>query len=116
MMIAIVQFNLSSTLTLDQAHALFKQKSAQYQNLPGLIRKYFLLAENGSSIGGVYLWETRQDAEDFYNDGFKHLISTQFGCEPKITYFEVPIIVDNTVHSLAHNIAENLAACTTVTS
>lgn len=111
MIITIVHFNPSSIITVDQAHALFEEHAPRYQKLPGLMRKYFLLSEDGQTIGGVYLWKTRQDAERFYNSDFKQFILTQFGCEPTITYFEAPVIVDNVVDSLMLNYSSKLINC-----
>ena len=35
----------------------------KYQNLAGLIRKYYIRSEDGRRAGGIYLWELRQAAE-----------------------------------------------------
>lgn len=95
MLTVLVQFKLPASVTREQAEKLFAHIARIYHDIPGLIRKYFLLAEDGKSAGGVYLWRTRQEAEAFYNENFKLAIAEKFGSEPSITYFESPVVVDN---------------------
>jgi hypothetical protein len=95
MITAIVQFNLPASITPDQAQASFAYVAAMFRDIPGLIRKYFLLSEDGTTAGGVYLWNSREDAENFYTENFKLSIVEKFGSEPAITYFGSPVIVDN---------------------
>ena len=64
MITAIVRFKLPDNTTLDSAIQLFKGSAPKYQNLPGLVRKYYLYGEGQG--GGVYLWKSRADAETVY--------------------------------------------------
>ncbi len=95
MITAIVQFKLPASVTRNQAREIISNVAPYFRDVPGLIRKYFLLSEDGSTAGGAYLWETREDAERFYSNGFRQSIIEQFGCEPSITYFETSVVVDN---------------------
>lgn len=95
MITAIVQFNLPGTQSRQQIATFFTDISALFYEVPGLVRKYFMIAEDGKSAGGVYLWESRQQAEQFYTENFRTSIYENFGSEPAITYFESPVIVDN---------------------
>ena len=60
----------------------------------GLVRKYYLFGEDGSG-GGFYLWESREAAERMYTAEWKKMIADRYGTPPQITYFEAPVIVDN---------------------
>ena len=95
MITTIVQFQLPVPITRNQARENFLEVAPQFHQIPGLIRKYFLLSEDGKMAGGVYLWESREDAERCYTDEFKQVIAERYGSEPSITYFESPVIVDN---------------------
>ena len=95
MIIAIVNFNLPALMTLAHAEDLFNGSAHKYKGLPGLVRKYYLLSEDGSSAGGVYLWQTRHDAERLYSDEWRRFIRDRYGCDPVVSYFESPVIVDN---------------------
>ena len=63
----------------------------------GLIRKYYLLSEDGQTAGGVYLWKSREAAEQLYTDDWKAFILQKYLTRPLITYFASPVIVDNLV-------------------
>ena len=52
MITAIVRFKLPANVTLPAATELFKGSVPKYQNLPGLVRKYYLYGEGTG--GGVY--------------------------------------------------------------
>lgn len=59
MITAIVQFPVREHVTRDKARELFSATAPRYREVPGLIRKYYLLTEDGNSVGGVYLWSSR---------------------------------------------------------
>src|SRR3989442_1296360 len=67
MITALVQFQLSSPVSLAEATQRFEATAPKYQKLPGLIRKYYIRSEDGRVVGGVYLWQTRQAAERVYS-------------------------------------------------
>lgn len=99
MITAFVQFQLPAPTTLKQAESLFAETAPIFIQVPGLIRKYFLLSEDGK-IGGVYLWKNREHAEVFYSNDFRESIVEKLGSEPTITYFESPVIVDNIINQV----------------
>jgi hypothetical protein len=94
MITAIVRFNIPKEVTLEEARNIYQGTAPKYQGLPGLVRKYYLYGEEGE-VGGVYLWESREQAEAFYDADWKKYIADRYGAEPKIQYFESPVIVDN---------------------
>jgi hypothetical protein len=95
MITALVQFELPSPITLAEATRRFEASAPKYQNLPGLVRKYYVVAEDGRRAGGVYLWESRQAAEAVYSGEWRERVSALYGGAPTITWFETPVIVDN---------------------
>lgn len=95
MITAVVQFALPKPMSLEEAARTFESSAPRYINLPGLIRKYYLLSEDGRRAGGVYLWETRAAAEAVYNGEWKARVEGLYGSTPEITWFETPVIVDN---------------------
>lgn len=94
MITAIVKFPLPQGTTLDAARQMFEMSAPNYEGAPGLIRKYYLFDEAPTG-GGVYLWESREDAERQYSDAWKEMIGKKFGTAPEIAYFETPVVVDN---------------------
>ena len=56
MITTLVQFALPSPISLAEATARFEFSAPEYQNLPGLVRKYYVLqrSEDGRFAGGIY--------------------------------------------------------------
>ncbi len=95
MITAFVQFKLPQLLNKDQARAAFLASATQYRGIPGLLRKYYVLSDDGRTGGGVYLWQSRELAERFYSDEWRRVVTEKFGAAPSITYFACPVVVDN---------------------
>jgi len=95
MITAVVQFPIRQSVTREKARELFSATAPRYREVPGLVRKYYLLSEDRSSVGGVYLWKSRADAERMYNGEWRTFIRERYGAEPTVTYFDSPVIVDN---------------------
>jgi hypothetical protein len=95
MVTAFVQFKLPSAMSRDQAKEVFMSTAPKYQAAPGLIRKYYLLSEDGGTAGGVYLWQSSEDAESLYTKEWKNFVKDKYGAEPTVVYFHSPIVVDN---------------------
>jgi hypothetical protein len=69
MVTAFVQFTIPGT----KPKEVFMSTAPKYQQAPGLIRKYYLLSEDGGTAGGVYLWRSREDAESLYTEETEEL-------------------------------------------
>lgn len=74
---------------------MFRRSAPTYRDTDGLIRKYYLLSEDRHSVGGVYLWESREKAERIYSDEWREYVKATFGAYPSLTYFDTPLVVDN---------------------
>jgi hypothetical protein len=95
MITAIVRFPLPKGTTFDDAKAMFEKSAPNYKKAQGLVRKYYLFGED-QVAGGVYLWESRESADKQYSAAWKSMIAERFGAPPEITYYDTPVIVDNT--------------------
>ena len=98
---AIVRFALPEDMTREAAKAAFEASAPLYQGARGLVRKYYLLSEDGRTGGGVYLFDSREDAERLYDAARRAGIRKRLGVEPSIEYFESPVIVDNEVGAIS---------------
>jgi hypothetical protein len=94
MIVAVVNFALPAPLSSDEARAMFEASAPTYQNVDGLRRKHFLLADDGRSAGGVYLWDSRVQAERLYDDAWRARVAARYGSEPKITFYDSQVTVD----------------------
>jgi Putative mono-oxygenase ydhR len=95
MITAFVQFKLPQTITQEKAKELFSSTAPKYRDVQGLIRKYYLLSEDGGTVGGVYLWKSREHAEKLYTHDWRKFIKDTYGAEPTVEYSFTPVIVDN---------------------
>ena len=97
MITALIQFKLPQPVSREKAREIFSGTAPKYRETPGLIRKYYILSQDGGTAGGVYLWNSEKDAERLYTDEWKQFIFEKYGALPSVTYFETPVIVDNVI-------------------
>ena len=95
MITALVQFKLPQPISREKGQEIFLSTAPKYREVPGLLRKYYLLSMDGQTAGGVYLWKSREQAEQLYTEEWRKFILEKYGSEPSVTYFESPVIVDN---------------------
>ena len=94
MVVAIVRFQIQGGLSPEAAREAFLASAPSYQDIPGLVRKYYLRDEDGSGAGGVYLWESRAAAEAVYTDEWRQRVGERYGAPPTIEFFDCPVIVE----------------------
>ena len=95
MITALVQFSLPAPLSVEQARAIFRSTASRYLGMPGLVRKYYIVADDGRTAGGVYLWNSRADAQAVYTDEWRAFVTGKYGSPPSLSWFETPVVVDN---------------------
>ncbi len=96
MITAIVRFKLPASFDAAKAAEVFRNSAPRYQGLAGLVRKYYLFDAENHTGGGCYLWKSREAAERVYNAEWRQMITDRYGAAPEISFFETPVIVDNT--------------------
>ena len=95
MLTVIVEFKLPQPISIQQARETFLSTAPKYQGLAGLIRKYYFLVPDGTIAGGVYLWQSREEADRLYTEEWKAFVRGKYGAEPVLNYLETPVVVDN---------------------
>ena len=70
-----------------------KASVPRYQKMPGLVKKYFTIGEG--TFGGVYLFETRAAAQAAFSEAWKAQVVASYGAAPSVTYFDVPLVLEN---------------------
>ncbi|AWI81109.1 monooxygenase [Parazoarcus communis] len=103
MITVIVEFKLPAPLTEAEAKEIFLSTAPKYRVMQGLIRKYYFLSEDGSTGGGIYLWNTREDADRVYTEEWKAFIRGKYSSEPSLTYLACPVVVDNLSNEIISN-------------
>jgi hypothetical protein len=100
MITVVTRFTLPKPVTYEEARSIFLSTAPKYQGIPGLLRKTYLLAADGVTIGGVYLWNSRPEAEALYTEAWHTFVRTTYGTDATVTYFESPVIVDNVAQQI----------------
>jgi hypothetical protein len=100
MITTLVEFHLPSPISLEEATRRFEESAPKYRNLAGLIRKYYIRAQDGRVAGGIYLWESRPAAERVYDGEWRARVEQLYGAKPTITWFDSPVVVDNAADTI----------------
>ena len=100
MIIAITNFQLPKPVTRDEARGIFLTTAPTYRGLKGLYRKSYVVAEDGNSVGGIYLWNSRAEAEAVFTESWRAYVREKYNSEPSVTYFESPVTVDNVTNEI----------------
>ena len=95
MILAIVRFNVPSPVDHDAAVAGAEASAPAYRDVPELHRKVYTRSADGTVLGGVYQWSSRQAAERFYDEAWRARVTQRFGAPPDIEYVEALLVVDN---------------------
>jgi len=53
------------------------------------------MSEDGQRAGGIYVWNTRADADCVYTPEWKKFVEGKYGSPPTIEYLHSPVMVDN---------------------
>ena len=100
MITAITTFKLPKPITREEARTIFLSTAPKYQGVPGLVRKVYVLSEDGSTVGGIYLWNSRVDAEAMYTESWRAFVREKYSTEPSVIYFDSPVVVDNVTNEI----------------
>lgn len=95
MIAALVQIKLPNPISRETARETFLSTAPKYREIEGLVRKYYILSQDGITAGGMYIWNSQMDAERLYTEEWREFILNKYGTLPSVTYFENPVIVDN---------------------
>lgn len=95
MIIVFTSFALPKPITVEEARSIFLSTAPKYQGVQGLLRKHYVLSQDGATAGGVYLWNSRAEAEAMYTEAWRAFVRDKYGTEAGVSYFESPVVVDN---------------------
>ena len=95
MIVAIVSFRLGQPRTLAEMKKVFQGTAPKYLNLAGLLRKNYFLTDDGLRAGGIYVWDSKERAQQFYSPEWQSFVAGKYGAPPEIFYVDSPVMVDN---------------------
>jgi len=103
---SIVSITIPPGVTHDQLVEGFKKAVPDYQRVPGLLRKYFTISDDGR-FGGIYLWADRASADRFFNMAWRERVAKTYGTDGTIEFFDAPVVLASKLQRPAE-IAERL--------
>lgn len=95
MITEIVKFSIPEDMSHEDVVAGFESTAITWKENPDLIRKNYLVDIESRTAGGVYLWNSKADAQKWHGEEFKTRVKAKYGSEPRFEYFETPVVVDN---------------------
>ena len=94
MVIVIVTFKISREITESVLKEKFLESSDLYRHTPGLVRKNYLSDVRNNVAGGVYCFDTLENAQNWFDDERIDWLTQRYS-KPKINFYDNPIIIDN---------------------
>ena len=88
-------FKAPAGMTRADIDAIIAATAHTYLCIPGLIRKYYALAEDGASLSGIYLWESKAQADAFYTPEWVALVTQRWAGVPQRQGWVTPMVVES---------------------
>jgi len=99
MYLVITHFMVDAQIDSAELACMFESSAPRYAAIPGLLSKQYYIEDGDGGAGGVYLWERKEDADNFFDDTFRQTIAQRFGSLPTLRTMNCPIWLDN-VHQI----------------
>jgi heme-degrading monooxygenase HmoA len=96
----LVEIAIPAGVSREAILAGFQKAVPEYQKVPGLLRKQFILSDQGT-FGGVYLWKDEASATAWFNADWKARVQKTYGAAARIEWFDTPILLPVRVSSVA---------------
>src|SRR5258705_8346844 len=87
MITATVRYKLPPHIDYASCRAHFHKIAPGFQQVKGLISKHFVWTESGWA-GGVYQWETLEDARRFYGGSWPDATVPGYGMLPPLPFYK----------------------------
>ena len=94
MITVLVKFKISNELNLKTLKEKFIETSTLYVDVEGLLRKNYIADIEKGYAGGVYTFDSMQDAKNWFDEDRINWITNRYS-KPDIKFFESPVVVDN---------------------
>ncbi|MEN9317425.1 MAG: hypothetical protein RIS35_3818 [Pseudomonadota bacterium] len=87
----LVEIAIPPGVTRDVLEKGFRDSVPTYRQVPGLLRKYYIISAKGT-FGGVYLWRDEASANAMFTSAYTERVTKTYGSAPRIEWFETPIM------------------------
>lgn len=91
--------NVSTLVTIALPAGIGKARLVQefqaaiptYRAVPGLLRKHFIISDDGR-FGGIYLWKDRAAADQWFDAAWKERVRATYGADATLEWFDTAIL------------------------
>ena len=101
MITELVFFDLPKGISREEVLARYKQTAPAWSKNDDLVCKFYFFDAAKSQGGGVYIWRTRDAAFRWHGEEYRTRIRALYGSEPKMTYFDTLVVVDNVLKQVS---------------
>lgn len=101
MITELVLFDLPKDITREEVMAKYKQTVSTWSKNEDLVHKFYFFDAVKSRGGGVYIWKTKAAAHRWHGEDYRVRIRALYGSEPKMTYFDTLVVVDNVLNQVS---------------
>ncbi|MBX6329892.1 MAG: hypothetical protein IRY89_15100 [Pseudolabrys sp.] len=95
MILELVEFNTPHGWSRKQVVEEARTVVSKWQANKELKRKHFLLALDGKTGGGVYIWPSVAAAQRAHDEAWRQSVIKRTGAAPIIRYFDLFLLIDN---------------------
>lgn len=98
MITVIVKYKTPKSYTHEEISAMLRHGAENmFKGMPHLYSKQFCFDVVSSEGLSVYLWDSRESAEVFFNEQFLETFQQSMGTTPTVEYYDNIVTVDNRV-------------------
>jgi hypothetical protein len=90
-----VRFQYDGTFDRSRVVEVADNARAMFEGMPGLRFKFFTFDEELQVATNFYVWESKDDAVEFFSDQLRERVTALYGVGPTIEFVEIAQIVDN---------------------
>ncbi len=94
MITELVFFDLPKGTTRTEALELYRKSAKSWLLNPDLVEKYYFFNDESCTGGGVYIWNSREDASRGHGEDYKSRVRSIYGSAPHIQILDALIHVD----------------------
>ena len=101
MVTVIVKYSTSRHYTREEITETMQLGAEHmFKGMPHLLSKQFCFNVDTNEGLSVYLWDSRESAEAFFNDEFLESFKQGMGAVPELEYHETILTVDNRANEI----------------
>ena len=95
MIVELVTFRATPGADWDSILTEARATIPRWRGNAQLVRKHYLLSEDGTQCAGLYVWPTRAAAEAAHDAAWRASVEARTGSPPEFRYFDLQMLLDN---------------------